>query len=245
MQSAAPVFLDVVCDQPRHHPATRTQPARQMRHADADLRRLQRIAQGAESLLENIEQGLPVNPVMRKHRFTPQQIAPIRILVITAQHLGVIRHHPGRVSRIQHAGGRRPGGNTGNHPRAQLELRRHHLPKTRLPPTAVAAARKDHLIKHARIPYSITHKPHVACAAASACPMPQPRPPELSRTGAQSYRRHIIRASRRVAKPRAEARRTGLGGRLQSDWRKPALCCYNLAPVGALAQLVEQRTLNP
>ena len=177
MQGAAPVFLDVVCDQPRHHPATRTQPARQMRHADADLRRLQRIAQGAESLLENIEQGLPVNPVMRKHRFTPQQIAPIRILVITAQHLGVIRHHPGRVSRIQHAGGRRPGGNTGNHPRAQLELRRHHLPKTRLPPTAVAAARKDHLIKHARIPYSITHKPllHAPPLRLAPCHSPGPQ----------------------------------------------------------------------
>ncbi|KOS76107.1 hypothetical protein DM46_2511 [Burkholderia mallei] len=145
MQRLADVFLDVVRDESRRHRASRAEPARHVRHADADVRRAGELR---ERLAVDVEKRLAIDPVMRKDRLGTQQIAPMDIPAVVPERLFVIAHHPARVARVEHAGGRRARRDAGDHARPQIERGPHDVPEPRLPPAAVAAAREYHLIEH-------------------------------------------------------------------------------------------------
>jgi hypothetical protein len=149
MQRLAHVLLDVVSDQPRRDRAARAEPTRQMRHADADFRRLR---ERSELLAIDVEQRLAVDPIVRKHRFTAQQVAPVGISGVVAQRIFVIAHDPVGIARVEHARSGRTRRDAGDDARPDLQLRLHEVPEARLPPAAIAAAREYNLIEHYSFP---------------------------------------------------------------------------------------------
>ena len=141
----ADIFLDVVCDQPRRDCAARAEPARQMRHADANLGRVRELM---ETVREDVEQRLSIDAVMRKHGLPAQQVAPVGVARVVAQRVGVVVHDPARLVRVEHAGGGRTRRNTGDDARFEIQFRPDHVPETGLPPAAVSPAGEYDLVEH-------------------------------------------------------------------------------------------------